>query len=195
MRCPSIPRRRRPTAIALDIYCGSAGGTGTEGDGRRERRLSDGSTQIGNLVISPRVLGHGSSTHGTVVFAGTFGGRRVAVKRVLAQFNEIAEREVEALIRSDEHPNVLRCFAWERSGDFMYLALERCSRTLYDALSPEGRERPEGEGGGGGGSEEDAAKAAAEELDDAALWAIALDAVQGVHVRIAIMLCMHGQHA
>jgi hypothetical protein len=44
-----------------------------------------------------------------------------------------------ALILSDEHPNVVRCFAMEEDSQFVYLALERCKCTLHDELSsPEG---------------------------------------------------------
>lgn len=77
----------------------------------RLREHPDGTREIGNLSISPTVLGYGSSTHGTVVFAGDFGGRPVAVKRLLVQFHDVALKEVDAFIASDEHPNVLRCVA------------------------------------------------------------------------------------
>lgn len=75
----------------------------------RLRERADGTKEIGNLTISPTVLGYGSSTHGTIVFGGDFGGRPVAVKRLLVQFHDVALKEVDALIASDEHPNVLRC--------------------------------------------------------------------------------------
>ena len=42
---------------------------------------------------------------------------------------------------SDEHPNVVRCFAMEEDREFVYLALERCRSTLNDFLgTSEGRE-------------------------------------------------------
>lgn len=119
------------------------------------------------------------------MFAGVFGGaRQVAVKRVLAQFTDVAEKEFEALIKSDEHPNVLRCFDWERSGDFVYLALERCARTLYDALAPGGREAGWADSDP---DEDDDAPAAEPDIDDAGLWAIARDTVEGVHVRCCVL--------
>lgn len=108
----------------------------------RERRASDGSLRIGELHVSTTVLGHGSSTHGTTVFEGSLSGRQVAVKRMLMQFHEVARKEFDALVASDEHANVLRCFAWERSDPWVYLALERCDLTLYDAFTqpdPHGR--------------------------------------------------------
>lgn len=36
---------------------------------------------------------------------------------------------------SDEHPNVVRCFAMEEDREFVYLALERCRATLSDWLA------------------------------------------------------------
>lgn len=36
---------------------------------------------------------------------------------------------------SDEHPNVVRCFAMEEDREFVYLALERCKCTLSEALT------------------------------------------------------------
>ena len=42
------------------------------------------------------------------LYRGTFDNRDVAVKRVLAACFSIADREVELLRESDEHPNVIR---------------------------------------------------------------------------------------
>jgi len=39
------------------------------------------------------------------------------------------------LILSDEHPNVVRCFAMEEDAHFVYLALEKCSSTLSDLMA------------------------------------------------------------
>eukprot|EP00761_Pharyngomonas_kirbyi_P010425 gb/GECH01010445.1/.p1 GENE.gb/GECH01010445.1/~~gb/GECH01010445.1/.p1 ORF type:complete len:1492 (+),score=302.25 gb/GECH01010445.1/:1-4476(+) len=90
--------------------------------------------QIKRLVIhEDRILGYGS--HGTVVFEGMFDGRRVAVKRILADFYEIAEKEISLLIESDEHANVVRYFGMERDKQFIYLSLELCPRSLADYIS------------------------------------------------------------
>lgn len=43
-------------------------------------------------MLLVQVLGHGC--HGTIVYAGTFGGRPVAVKRMLKELNTTANREV-----------------------------------------------------------------------------------------------------
>lgn len=59
------------------------------------------------LQISDTVIGFGS--HGTVVLKGTWGGRPVAVKRLLSDFVRLASQEVKLLQASDDHPNVIRC--------------------------------------------------------------------------------------
>ena len=50
------------------------------------------------------------------------------------QFYDVARKEIAALILSDDHPNVLRCFAMEEDEAFVYLALERCSMSLSDLM-------------------------------------------------------------
>ena len=56
----------------------------------------------------------------------------MAVKRVLAACFSIADREVDLLRESDEHPNVIRYFCMEQDKQFRYIALELCSATLQD---------------------------------------------------------------
>jgi len=87
---------------------------------------------IGSLVINEEVLGYGS--HGTVVFKGTFQGRKVAVKRLLIDFYDIATKEVQLLQESDDHPNVIRYFARETTDKFMYIAIELCIASLQDII-------------------------------------------------------------
>ena len=96
------------------------------------QRLPSGALRVGRLHVGPGVLGYGSC--GTVVFEGSLDGRQVAVKRLLLHFHELAKKELDALIRSDEHPSVLRCFAMEEDQHFVYVALERCVCTLADLL-------------------------------------------------------------
>ena len=89
--------------------------------------------QIGHLrVFTDTTIGFGS--HGTVVYKGTFGGRDVAVKRMLLEFYEIASHEVGLLQESDDHPNVIRYYDKESSGQFLYIALELCPASLQDAI-------------------------------------------------------------
>lgn len=89
--------------------------------------------QIGHLkVYTDTVLGFGS--HGTMVYRGSFGGRDVAVKRMLLEFYEIASHEVSLLQESDDHPNVIRYFDKESAGEFLYIALELCPASLQDVI-------------------------------------------------------------
>ena len=89
--------------------------------------------QIGHLkVYTDTVLGFGS--HGTMVYRGSFGGRDVAVKRMLLEFYEIASHEVGLLQESDDHPNVIRYFDKESAGEFLYIALELCPASLQDVV-------------------------------------------------------------
>ena len=60
--------------------------------------------KMGSLEVNTdQQLGTGSN--GTVVFAGKWDGRDVAIKRMLIQFNEIASQETKLLRESDDHPN------------------------------------------------------------------------------------------
>ena len=88
---------------------------------------------IGHLSVdTDRILGYGG--HGTMVYKGTFGGRDVAVKRMLKEFYDIASHEVSLLQESDDHPNVIRYFDKETAGGFLYIALELCPASLQDVI-------------------------------------------------------------
>uniref|UniRef100_A0A8C5E772 Serine/threonine-protein kinase/endoribonuclease IRE1 n=1 Tax=Gouania willdenowi TaxID=441366 RepID=A0A8C5E772_GOUWI len=65
-----------------------------------------------------------------VLLIGKFDGRQVAVKRILPECFEVAEREVQLLRESDAHPNVIRYFCTERDRLFTYIAIELCTATL-----------------------------------------------------------------
>lgn len=58
------------------------------------------------VQVGTQVLGYGSG--GTVVLEGQLDGRPVAVKRLLARFADLARTEINALIHTDDHPNVVR---------------------------------------------------------------------------------------
>ncbi|CUM63938.1 uncharacterized protein PRCAT00001526001 [Priceomyces carsonii] len=85
-----------------------------------------------NLIISDKILGYGS--HGTIVYEGVFESRPVAIKRMLLDFYEIANHEVNLLQESDYHPNVIRyfCSQTSESDKFLYIALELCLCTVED---------------------------------------------------------------
>uniref|UniRef100_A0A673A077 Serine/threonine-protein kinase/endoribonuclease IRE1 n=1 Tax=Sphaeramia orbicularis TaxID=375764 RepID=A0A673A077_9TELE len=93
------------------------------------RKLQAEEVLVGKISFTPsEVLGHG--TAGTFVFRGRFDGRHVAVKRILPECFEVAEREVQLLRESDTHPNVIRYFCTERDRLFTYIAIELCPATL-----------------------------------------------------------------
>ena len=93
-------------------------------------QLEEGWTRVGNLLVSDQKLGYGS--HGTVVFLGRFENREVAVKRLLQEYYELAEREITLLQESDHHGNIIRYFCKEKNGEFLYIALEYCEASLED---------------------------------------------------------------
>lgn len=114
--------------------------SGDPGEGVQVSRSyvdENGSVYIGRLKVGPGTLGYGSA--GTIVYEGSLDGRPVAVKRLLRQFYDLAKKEIDVLIVSDEHPNVVRCFAMEEDREFVYVALERCKMSLCDLLThPDG---------------------------------------------------------
>ena len=112
--------------------------------GASARQLPDGRRIVGSLTVMTEVIGRGSE--GTVVFRGKLGKREVAVKRLVRHTEDetnasrmsaasgtgskgrAAEKEMEALVASDQHPNVVRFLSLERDESFVYLALELCTR-------------------------------------------------------------------
>uniref|UniRef100_A0A8C5C6U4 non-specific serine/threonine protein kinase n=1 Tax=Gadus morhua TaxID=8049 RepID=A0A8C5C6U4_GADMO len=87
--------------------------------------------RIGKITFRPRnVLGHGAE--GTIVYKGQFDNRQVAVKRILPECFSFADREVQLLRESDEHPNVIRYFCTERDRQFQYIAIELCAASLQE---------------------------------------------------------------
>ncbi|XP_036382252.1 serine/threonine-protein kinase/endoribonuclease IRE1-like [Megalops cyprinoides] len=87
--------------------------------------------RVGNISFSPKnVLGHGAE--GTIVYRGQFDNRAVAVKRILPECFSFADREVQLLRESDEHPNVIRYFCTEKDRQFQYIAIELCAATLQE---------------------------------------------------------------
>ncbi|XP_068607073.1 serine/threonine-protein kinase/endoribonuclease IRE1 [Brachionichthys hirsutus] len=108
-----------------DVNINDTGGLKPSAEGNGEE------VHVGKISFTPsEVLGHGSA--GTFVFRGTFDGRPVAVKRILPECFEVAEREVYLLRASDAHPNVIRYFCMERDRLFTYIAIELCAATLKE---------------------------------------------------------------
>jgi len=116
----------------------SIGSTGSQSGGYEITahlvELENGDMKVGNIFFDPtHILGKGCE--GTFVYKGRFDNRDVAVKRVLAACFTIADREVELLRESDEHPNVVRYFCMEQDRQFRYIALEYCCATLHDYVT------------------------------------------------------------
>ncbi|XP_061567713.1 serine/threonine-protein kinase/endoribonuclease IRE1-like isoform X2 [Cololabis saira] len=101
-------------------------------DGEDESNI----VRVGNVTFHPKqVLGHGAE--GTIVYKGQFDNRSVAVKRILPECFSFADREVQLLRESDEHPNVIRYFCTERDRQFQYIAIELCAATLQEYVERE----------------------------------------------------------
>ncbi|KAM3304407.1 serine/threonine-protein kinase/endoribonuclease IRE1a [Capsicum chacoense] len=88
--------------------------------------------KIGKLLVSNTEIAKGSN--GTIVLEGIYDGRPVAVKRLVQTHHEVALKEIQNLIASDQHPNIVRWYGVEYDQDFVYLALERCTCSLYEFI-------------------------------------------------------------
>ncbi|KAH9254056.1 hypothetical protein BASA81_007931 [Batrachochytrium salamandrivorans] len=95
-----------------------------------------GEETLGRIQVFPdKIKGYGAN--GTIVLEGKFENRNVAVKRMqraLHGSDSSAVKEINFLIQSEGHPNVVRYFAREETLDFFFLALELCDMTLEQAM-------------------------------------------------------------
>ncbi|KAL5754249.1 hypothetical protein ACOSP7_022469 [Xanthoceras sorbifolium] len=97
--------------------------------------LVDGGTdgrRVGKLLVSNTEIAKGSN--GTIVLEGIYEGRPVAVKRLVRTHHDVAFKEIQNLIASDRHPNIVRWYGVENDRDFVYLSLERCTCSLDDLI-------------------------------------------------------------
>ncbi|KAE9450202.1 hypothetical protein C3L33_17889, partial [Rhododendron williamsianum] len=120
---------------------GKNNGRTSSGDGYDERpwlKLNQGVDEsvdgrtIGKLFVSNREIAKGSN--GTIVLEGIYEGRPVAVKRLVKTHHDVAFKEIQNLIASDRHPNIVRWYGVESDQDFVYLSLERCTCSLSDLI-------------------------------------------------------------
>ncbi|XP_022103307.1 serine/threonine-protein kinase/endoribonuclease ire-1-like [Acanthaster planci] len=96
--------------------------------------IPEGYSKVGKIMFNPKeILGQGCE--GTFVYKGRFDNRDVAVKRILPDCFSFADREVDLLRESDEHPNVIRYFCTEEDAQFRYIALELCTATLQEYVT------------------------------------------------------------
>ncbi|GJZ36856.1 serine/threonine-protein kinase/endoribonuclease IRE1b-like protein [Tanacetum coccineum] len=91
--------------------------------------------KIGKLLVSDKEIGKGSN--GTIVLEGVYDARRVAVKRIVKVYHVVASKEIQNLIESDEHTNIVRWHGVEYDQDFVYIALERCICSLHELILPQ----------------------------------------------------------
>ncbi|XP_073139920.1 serine/threonine-protein kinase/endoribonuclease IRE1a-like isoform X2 [Henckelia pumila] len=89
--------------------------------------------KIGKLIVTNKVIAKGSN--GTIVLEGNYDGRPVAVKRLVRTHHDVAVKEIQNLIASDQHPNIVRWYGVEYDQDFVYLSLERCTCSLHELVS------------------------------------------------------------
>ncbi|XP_038883515.1 serine/threonine-protein kinase/endoribonuclease IRE1a-like isoform X2 [Benincasa hispida] len=87
---------------------------------------------IGKLFITNKEIATGSN--GTIILEGIYEGRPVAVKRLVKTHHDVASKEVQNLIVSDRHPNIVRWYGMDSDQDFVYLSLERCTCSLDDLI-------------------------------------------------------------
>lgn len=88
--------------------------------------------KIGKLLVSDKEIGKGSN--GTIVLEGIYDARPVAVKRIVKMHHDVALKEIQNLIVSDQHPNIVRWYGVEYDQDFVYIALERCICSLHELV-------------------------------------------------------------
>lgn len=88
--------------------------------------------KIGRMVVTSKEIAKGSN--GTIVLEGNYEGRSVAVKRLVRTHHDVAVKEIQNLIASDQHPNIVRWHGVEYDQDFVYLCLERCTCSLFDLI-------------------------------------------------------------
>ncbi|XP_078689374.1 serine/threonine-protein kinase/endoribonuclease IRE1-like [Branchiostoma floridae x Branchiostoma belcheri] len=118
----------------------SEASTASFGEGYPNEESLEGYNQVGKVMFKPEdILGYGCE--GTIVYKGRFDKRDVAVKRILPECFSFADREVNLLRESDEHPHVIRYFCTESDKQFKYIALELCAATLQQYVQNKDFER------------------------------------------------------
>ncbi|XP_057419159.1 serine/threonine-protein kinase/endoribonuclease IRE1-like [Lotus japonicus] len=104
------------------------------GQGSNTQIGNDGLTDVTQLTISEDQLGLGSND--TVIYGGTYGyaKRPVAVKKIINDHHKEAIDEMEILMKSDSHENIIRFFDIKVDNDFHYIILEKCDCNLGELI-------------------------------------------------------------
>jgi ankyrin repeat protein/serine/threonine protein kinase len=99
-----------------------------------ELNISAEFVEIGSITLfRNQVIGRGS--FGSTVFHGKFQKTRpCAVKQMSKSYFSFADNEVQVLLKSDGHPNVIRYFAREEDEESIYLATEFCAASFRDVV-------------------------------------------------------------
>ncbi|XP_033117781.1 serine/threonine-protein kinase/endoribonuclease ire-1-like [Anneissia japonica] len=129
----------RPLIIVSQQPRSAQTSTGSlQGSAEDKDAIPKGFVKVGKILFNPKdVLGQGCE--GTFVFRGRFDNRDVAVKRILPECFSFADREVDLLRESDEHPGVIRYFCMEEDLQFRYIALELCAATVQDYVKDQSK--------------------------------------------------------
>ncbi|XP_030847647.1 serine/threonine-protein kinase/endoribonuclease IRE1-like [Strongylocentrotus purpuratus] len=136
---PLVVVSSSPSESSQHSGTGSTGGKrDVSATPRGDDYVPEGFVKVGKILFNPKqVLGQGCE--GTFVFKGRFDNRDIAVKRILPECFSFADREVDLLRESDEHPNVIRYFCTESDLQFRFIALELCTATLQEFVHDRGR--------------------------------------------------------
>lgn len=93
-----------------------------------------------NLSVN-KAIEIGKSGNGTVVYEGFYGGRSVAVKRLLRSHLKVNHDEINLLRESHHHPNIVMYYGHEVDRDFVYLVMELCACDLDDLIQMSSAEK------------------------------------------------------
>ncbi|KAL7721520.1 non-specific serine/threonine protein kinase [Entamoeba marina] len=82
--------------------------------------------------VTKTILGHGCL--GTIVFEGKYQNKRIAVKRLVKEFHQVAQNEMSVISMTDEKPHLVRCYGSFTDENFIYIGLTYCPYTLDEYL-------------------------------------------------------------
>ncbi|KAL5548671.1 hypothetical protein UlMin_003902 [Ulmus minor] len=82
--------------------------------------------------VSSKEIARGSNE--TVILVGSYGGRRVAVKRLVLKNSNVGAKEQKAYLKVDNLKNIVRYYGKENDKEFVYLFLELCTCSLDDLI-------------------------------------------------------------
>ena len=134
----AIPKKKKGRKTVVKRHSISDGNKGMKEDRFftpnpfENNGISTYGRKIGRMVVTSKEIAKGSN--GTIVLEGNYEGRSVAVKRLVRTHHDVAVKEIQNLIASDQHPNIVRWHGVEYDQDFVYICLERCTCSLFDLI-------------------------------------------------------------